>query len=242
MALGDGLAHPKTVSRTVLWLLASSLISLPSIVHDMAVWSSYEDSQDDYEPSQTLPQIYPAMRNRSRPPRRARASAAEQAVSRYYEAGGLLDSQTSDSQFAQALLQVASSDNVPQYVEAATQTDNIPDVAQPRTSDHEHEDLSAELLQLRMAYNIAMARLEAIQSLANEELCMLDCEEASQVEVGLPVCWSDVAQSADVAEPGSTDLAGLDMTRRGKRRSDLGGDWVDVSGSARASKNIRLSL
>lgn len=47
-----------------------------------------------------------------------------------------------------------------------------------------------------MAYNIAMARLEAIQSLANEELCMLDCEEVSQVEVGLPVHWSDVAQFA----------------------------------------------
>ncbi len=81
MALGDGLAHPKTVSRTELWPLASSLISLPPIVHDMALWTSYEGSQDDYKASQTLPQIYRAVRNRSRPPCRARASAAEQAVS-----------------------------------------------------------------------------------------------------------------------------------------------------------------
>ncbi|KAI0755372.1 hypothetical protein C8Q80DRAFT_1144630 [Daedaleopsis nitida] len=178
----------------------------------MTGWSGLADSDDEYEPSQVVPWVSaasPTSRLREAPPRRARSSAASEALVCLYGPGGALDSQTSDTQWEDTILN--RSENTAVEEQDSTLLDDDTQAAyQIATSEEqtgtfaftalqdENQALRCEVARLTATYNAVSAHLSAVRSMANDLPIVLDDQEESQVALELPLTWPPVV----IAGPG----------------------------------------
>ncbi|RDX41692.1 hypothetical protein OH76DRAFT_184814 [Lentinus brumalis] len=153
--------------------------------------SSY--GSDDYEPSQlddpSTVEISPPCVCRS-----VRTSLAGDRNACFYEAGGALDSQTTDSQFVEGLSYVLQ--DLPEPIEDLTDTGrqteltngglwHADDTKKSCTCAAEVERLRASLQRLQAAYDAIEERLEQVCAVVNEPVEVLDPTEESQVMLDL---------------------------------------------------------
>ncbi|CDO77549.1 hypothetical protein BN946_scf184912.g48 [Trametes cinnabarina] len=153
------------------------------------------DSDDEYEPSQ-LDQEYKELSRMASVSRPVRKTRSDSLTRRLYDGGGLLDSQTSDTQWIDGLLdhhEHSKQSEGPTYADVGVQVQDSTftspmDLAwQFSTLETENEVLKEELTRLRMSYDALEEQLESVRTVANHIPVVLDPAEESQVEIMPPM-------------------------------------------------------